>query len=666
MVLPRVYPWQRAPFIRLLPPFVAGILLQWHLQPTVFIPIAFSAAAAAFLLCYTFFNLRYRFRLTLWAGISIHLLLGGTGALLTYQKNRNNTIDPITNDPLCVRVLEPLQEKRSSWKALAETVEKRKVILYLQKDSSTAYPSYGAYVIFRKVLQPIARSGNPGSFDYREYCRLKGITAQVYLARGEWLQLPEKKTATLPALVFRSREATLRYLQKIIPGEKERGLAEALLIGYRDDLDRELVQAYANTGVVHVIAISGLHIGLIYSILLLLTRPLDRKGLRWARLLLVLSALWLFSLLAGAQPSVLRSALMFTVLAAGTVLERKANIYNSLALSAFLLLLLDPFTLWDIGFQLSYAAVASILLFYRHLAYSFFLSNKIIQGLWQLCAVTLSAQVLTTPLCLYHFHQFPVLFLLANLVAVPLSSALLLAEIVLFAFAPFPTLAAWGGRVLATGIRWMNLYIERLDSVSFATWEGILLSPLQAVWLTLFLACTCYWLLQSHKARLYAALLFLLLFTVHRSYSFWQQGQQSLLIVHQLPSLSTVSLVQGRKETCITGRDAEPSTINYHLRPSRTMLRIHHTQEGKAGSYRLKAKHILIADRPFVSRDTIHFLLLSSAAAPLPGHNTLLVGQVITDGTVPRWKEKRWKEYCHKAGIRYHSVKELGAFVVNL
>src|SRR5439155_20596363 len=137
-------------------------------------------------------------------------------------------------------------------------------------------------------------------------------------------------------------------LKKFIPGNKECGLAEALLIGYRQDLDKDLVQSYTNTGVVHIIAISGMHLALIYGMLLFITRPL--KKIKPARVLVIIITLWFFSLMAGAQASVVRSALMFTCIALGDLLSRKPSAFNSLAFSAFILLCYDPFWLWDAGF----------------------------------------------------------------------------------------------------------------------------------------------------------------------------------------------------------------------------------------------------------------------------------------------------------------------------
>ena len=161
---------------------------------------------------------------------------------------------------------------------------------------------------------------------------------------------------------FSLHKKVLHALTTYIPGEKEAGMEEALLVGYKDFLEKDLVQSYSNTGVVHVIAISGMHLGLIYWLqnLLFITFK-GRKKLSWVKAVCIISGLWLFALLAGGGPSMLRSAVMFTCIIIGDNLSMKAFIYNSLAAYTFILLCFNPGWLWDISFQLSYIAVLSIL-----------------------------------------------------------------------------------------------------------------------------------------------------------------------------------------------------------------------------------------------------------------------------------------------------------------
>jgi competence protein ComEC len=182
---------------------------------------------------------------------------------------------------------------------------------------------------------------------------------------------------------------------------------------------------------------------------------------------IIISGLWLFSLLAGAQASVLRSAVMFTCIVLGKNFLRSSSIYNTLAVSAFMLLCYDPFWFWDVGFQLSYAAVLSIVIFVKPIYNWFYIRNKILDFIWKLNAVSIAAQLLTTPFSLYHFHQFPSFFLLSNFAVVPLSSIVVLGEIFLCSTFFFPFVASISGKLLSKFIWIMNSYIERIEALPY-------------------------------------------------------------------------------------------------------------------------------------------------------------------------------------------------------
>lgn len=317
------------------------------------------------------------------------------------------------------------------------------------------------------ILQPIPESKNP-SFDYRKYMALKNIFYQCRISSAAVFKIEEgKKAISFHRFTEGLRLKILAVIDRYIAGPLENGLSKALLIGYRDGLDRDIISSYTNTGVIHVIAISGLHLGLIYALLAYCFKFL-RKGLNTYRSVIIAAILWNFSILCGASPSVMRSALMFTCLLAGESLQKENYTANALAASAFILLCADPNLLWDIGFQLSYAAVGSLLIYNRWVSSLYNSSNIIINFAWNSVSTSIAAQILTTPLILFYFHQFPVLFLLANLIAVPLSGILLVLLILLCIIAPFPILAT----PIATITSWlaslMNLQINRLNRISFA------------------------------------------------------------------------------------------------------------------------------------------------------------------------------------------------------
>ncbi|HEY0040374.1 MAG TPA: ComEC/Rec2 family competence protein, partial [Flavisolibacter sp.] len=513
--------WHKAPFLRLFLALAAGIVLQWYVKLSLSVLLASFAMALLFVSVYSIAGIKQKFRLGVINGIVVYSVFVAVGALLVWTndiRSKKAWLGHYYKDGTFVTVTldEPLVEKTNSYKALAhvasindtgsaQTVEGC-IILYFKKDSLLPPMGYGSQLVFSRPLQEIKNGGNPGSFDYKTYCLFQGITHQVYLTKDDFVVLPTTETNAFDLFIEQSRKWVVATIRNYIPGEKEQGLAEALLIGYKDDLDKNLVQAYSNTGVVHIIAISGLHLGLIYWLLLGLTKPLKgNKKLIWLRLVLIIGSLWLFTILAGAQPSVLRSAIMFSIIALGEVLLRRTNIFNTLAFSALILLCLNPFWLWDVGFQLSYSAVLSIVLFFQPVYNWYCPQNKALDFLWKMTSVTIAAQILTLPISIYHFHQMPLLFLFTNFIAVPLSSLILIGEIMLCALFFIPPVASLVGGVLHQLIYWMISYVEQLDSLPFAVWNFLSITIFQTILLLVFAIAICYWLMEKQRGFAWAA-----------------------------------------------------------------------------------------------------------------------------------------------------------------
>ncbi|MBN8674483.1 MAG: ComEC family competence protein [Chitinophagales bacterium] len=696
MPVATVYFWKKAPFVRLLIALMAGIILQWHWQVNpstwwiVFISGILVSSSFFFL---SFFN---RYQLGFINGVSAFSVFLALGALLTWHEDIRHEPQWLgghyhPGDPVMVTLDEPLVEKTKSLKANASVayllhndslrLAKGKIIIYFKKDSSLRQLSYGSHILFKKPLQEIKNSGNPGGFDYKRYSLFQGITHQVYLEEDEFEILGSKKEKWLPAFIFRARDWVINILRTNIKENKELGLAEALLIGYKDDLDQSLVQSYTNTGVVHVIAISGLHLGLIYWLLVQLLKPLQkRKKIQWLRPLLIITGLWLFSLLAGAQPSVLRSALMFTCIVLGEGYTKRTSIFNTLSLSAFILLCINPYWLWDVGFQLSYAAVLSIIIFMRPIYNWFYFKNKAVDFLWKLNAVTLAAQILTVPISIYHFHQFPNYFLLTNFVAVPLSSLILIGEIVLCIISFIPAVALFVGKILHWLIWAMNSYIERVEAIRFSLWDGLQISIPQAVLLIATVAAISYWLLEQSGKALRWGLLSLLGFLALRSWSFIVSEQQQKIIVYNVPQKQAIDFISGRKYLFYGDSSllADDFARNFHLKPSRILYRINPAGNiaafiKKEQLFHYQSKKILLLDNsitydPVEEKQPVDLLVISKN--PKLYINRLLssfvIRQVVIDGSNSSWKATLWKKDCDALGIPCHDVTTEGAFVMNL
>lgn len=685
----RLYLWNQAPALRLLLPFAAGIALQWYVPFSITMLAIAALICCLFLATFYFIPVRKQYVLKPFWGFAITALLVVAGAAAVWANDVRNSKDWFGHHYgpqhfVLATLAEPPVEKKASYKTLVAInaigngqnwqAASGKAILYFKKEAAFQQLTYGQQVVITKPLQAVKNSGNPGSFNYKRYALFQGITHQGYATAQDVVvrqQAPQKDFKTF---LFRLRASVITIIKTYIKGPQESGLAEALLIGYKDDLDKTLLQAYANTGVVHVIAISGLHLGLLYGLLLLLTQPLRGNKWAWLRALLVVSALWLFTLLAGAQASIVRSAVMFTAIALGQVLNRKGNIYNTLALSALLLLLYNPFWLWDVGFQLSYAALLSIMVFYKPIYNWLFFQNKALDAVWKLMAVTLAAQILTTPFSLYYFHQFPLLFFITNLVAVPLSTLILFGEILLVLFSFMPPVALGLGWLLQQLIYFLNMHILQLNSLPFASWQNISISFWQAVLMLAFVAGMGYWLLRQQKWALQLSMAALLLFIGLRTASFITASGQKKIIVYNIPRHQAIDVIDGRNFLFIGDAQVEQDAglYNYHLLPARVQ---HRAQSG--GKMPGKAFHfynhkILVIDstRAFqnVSKPFLHLLVLSKNPKVYMHQlqKAFTIKQVVIDASVPAWKAALWQRDCATLKLNCHNVAEKGAFVMTL
>jgi competence protein ComEC len=687
--------WKQTPFLRILLPLIAGILFQFHLQLSPGCIWLIAGLGIATLLLSKTFTLPKLYFLRWIAGIGFNLLFFGLGAILLNFKNIENDPGWINHhyeatNAVIVTIQEPLVEKPKSYKALAviESIIKNdsikevrgNMLLYFQKDSTKPTLKYGSQLIIYKPLQPITNSGNPGGFDYKRYCAFQDIYHQAFLKTGDYKILSTTKTNWLNQSLISARLWVLTILRKYIKEKNEVAVAEALLIGYRDDLDKELVQSYSNTGVVHIIAISGLHLGMIYGVMVWMFGLFKkRKWNRFIKPITILPVLWLFTFIAGAVPSILRSAVMFTCIIVGESMSRKTSIYNTLSASAFILLLINPFFLWDVGFQLSFAAVLSIIAFSKPVAKWFYFQNKLLSGTWKLAAISLAAQVLTLPIVLFHFHQFPNLFLLTNIIIVPLSGLILFAEILLLLLSFIPFLAELWGKAVEWMIWIMNSFIERTDRIPWAVTDGIQITIPQSLFIFGTIIFGAIWLLQRNKQMLFASALSLIGYIGLRSIDVMQVNQQQKLIVYNVPQHTAIDIVEGNNYIFYGDSSllADGFLRNFHLRPSRIVNRI---SAGVLPSIKIQenlikstSKKVIILDQPLSYEKSEK--KTSADVIIITKNPRLYINQLtnhykfnllVFDATNPLWKIRLWKKDCDSLHLRHYSVPEQGAFEMDL
>jgi competence protein ComEC len=515
--------WKEAPFVRIIIPFVLGIVIQFYTNNPSFISYAVLGISLASWCWLSLKPVSFRFVAYHWQGVIINTTLFSAGCIICHHADPFKVlhrISPLVNESkLSVATLTtPALERRSSWKADASFDVIRTVssdhdpgtnllIYFRKKDSVYRPPPYGSRIAFSKALRRIENFDGLAGFDYVRYCALKNIHYQVFLAPGDYVVLPGQHGTWLWNFIFRLQDWTVKLLQRYIEDEKACGLALALLIGYKNNLDREIIQAYSNTGVVHVIAISGLHLGIIYSMLRFVCRLWGKTQLaRFLSPMIIVAGLWAFSLLAGASPSVLRSAVMFTCIVLGQTGARSTSLINNLAASAFLLLCHDPFWIFDLGFQLSYGALLSIAIFAKPLYNAPGDLSPLSDFIWKINSVTLAAQILTSPILIYQFNQFPNLFLLTNFIAVPASTAILVGEILLCIFSFSQEISSLLGIGIAKAIGWLNHTVQFIDQMPFASSTGLYVNFFQVILCYLFILLVSSWMMLNKRPHLLAAL----------------------------------------------------------------------------------------------------------------------------------------------------------------
>ena len=458
-------------------------------------------------------------------------------------------------------VLENPGEKPNSLQSLIEIeacdsayFDNRIVVVYFEKAESVRELLPGDQILVNSKLQLIQPTDEPFAFDYRKLMASRGIFYSCYLRAGSYVQLDQKKEGSIIIHAERFRYKLVRQLKKFIKNEEQVQVISALTLGYRKELTAETRSYFASTGAMHVLAVSGLHVGMIYLFLMTALAFLKRNRLgNFLFFVIIASVLWFYALLTGFSPSVQRATVMFTTILIGNSIRRTSSIYNSIAASAFVLLLINPDMLHEVGFQLSYAAVISIVFFFPRLEKIYLPKNKPGKWMWQLFYVSLSAQLGVSALSMYYFHQFPSYFWLSNFFVVPAAYFILGFTFLFFIATPIAPLAAIVAKGLS-GVTFCIIFILRkIDRLPFALTENVSISTWQLFFLTGMLISLIFFIKQKRKAYFFVVNGFILLFLFSGLIEKVQHFNQKKLIYYARGQ--QVHLINGRKNYLIYHED---------------------------------------------------------------------------------------------------------------
>lgn len=427
----------KTPFVFLGAALCLGLLFG-ELVPSVneFSVVLAIASAVLFFIFYKFRNV-----VTLPFTLLIVFLLGI--AVISESRKDFETLKP--GESTRVGEVVDAEFTDATWKKVVVRVHKEKhkggwesknekVLLYTQFQLKK-----GDVLLMNNELSKVQNAGNPGEFDVKSYWRNKNIAMMGFLGESEFTLLDYKPPGVISSFFIDIRNNLSTSIDEFLP-VTEASIAKALLLGDKGDLSKETRSSFSSAGAMHVLAISGLHVGIIMYLLFFVFKRFSRWiSRRWA-VILSICFIWLFVGVTGASPSVVRSALMFSIILIGQQSGRSSSSMNTLFFSAFILLLIDPLLLFDIGFQLSYGAMLGIFLFYDRVRSLIRTNNKLLNTTWDGTAIGIAAQVFTIPLVLHYFHQFPNYFWLTNLGIMILAGLILAVGLLFFALKSVPIL----------------------------------------------------------------------------------------------------------------------------------------------------------------------------------------------------------------------------------
>jgi competence protein ComEC len=673
----------RIPFLRLFAALAAGVFAASQIAIPIMLTAVFALMGVGCIFtsfCFRSMARQFDHRWLFGLGALVLLFATGIGLAQGSAKETDFPTGGMTGIFLTEITGAPIEKAKSTlYKVNIISIYQNKnftkvdkpALLYVAKDTTGKRFGIEDKLWVSTTFAASRSSGNPDSFDFARYLRQHGIAATGYAAASRYCLAEKNSRFSIKNAASHFRDKLLNiFREHHIEGDEFAVLA-ALMLGYNDALTRELMDSYSVTGAMHVLSVSGLHVAIICAVFYFMLGFMDkRRPLFVTKHLLVILFLWAFAFLTGLAPAVVRSALMFTLIATGHIVMRKPQIFNTIFFSAFIMLLYDPNYLFDVGFQLSYLAVLSIVYFEPKFKKFITVKNKPLRWLWEMTCVALAAQLGTSMLGIFYFHRFSNFFWLSNLVVVPLSGFIMYAAMALMVFSSVPGLSA----IIAFILKWLLIsmntgvrFIEHLPMAAFPGWIDnwqLTLSMAALMLLAGYFAYRRYVLLMAGLACI---VLFMTDETIRACQSSWHREAYILA-----DSKSTHLLLRDGN----SGLAISSDTLKMKELINTYIVRHH------AGSIHILKDHaVSFAGKSFfVTNDSLLHRKHSDRTLKVDylivGNRTRITmkklrsfiepGTVIIDNTVSPWYSKAIRAECDSLHITCIDTKENGAWRIEL
>lgn len=568
-------------FVRLLPALTLGIISATYFKISIEI-----VAVTMLFLCLTaasfrFISYKHRYKLQPLEGLLFLLLIGLSGySLYQVQRPAQHLLSLVNHEDKLIIKMDEAPVPRNQVIKVTGRIEgilkhdtilpySGKCMLFLRKSEQAASLQYNDIIICKNTLREVQRDPNPHAINYQRILNNKGIYYTGFLNDTQYRSAGHYKGFDIYEPAIKTREYCLTIFRKYIPDKEAAAVCSSLLLGQRNDLSFELENAYASAGVIHILAVSGMHVGLIYLLIRYVLRVIGLlKRQRILSFIIIISCIWFFALITGLTSSVIRASAMITLVAFGIVLKRPLFTLNILFGSAFCILCFRPDMLFDIGFQLSFSAVLGILILQPLLYQRMQTVNPVVDAIMKIMSVSIAAQAFTLPFILFYFHQIPIHFVLANLLVVPILSFIIYALIGLLVLSPIPALAYILGLSISVTVNGINQLILYIQSLPLA------LLHIRSFNLLMLLLCFILLLLLTHhlqsmrtKPLLASMLVATVLIGLNTYYDLQKINQQYLQVFrHDKGIVSTVRNQQQAIVLYPAGMNTRSGAFDHYLK----------------------------------------------------------------------------------------------------
>lgn len=693
--------WSKYPFIRIVIPFALGILCceSFDFQCfTLMVVWGLSMLLWIVTLLIHIYNKEYAKRWLFGLSVCGTLFLLGYGRCLTGEPRSDDLLfcnREVGEGWYLARVYDPPVAKEKSVKAVLELMAyhdgtdvqavEGKVMAYFSLEDTVAL-EYGDQIVFSSLVEPIDGPKNPEEFDYCTFLRRQNIFGRVYLKEGTWNQVDGWKGNPVFAWSYKARDVLLEVLRRCGLSDEEYGVAAAILLGYDESLSAEVRQGYVAAGSMHILCVSGMHVGIIYLIAgFLLGLMGGGKVTNVVRKVLLLLLMWAYAFIAGLSPSILRSTLMISFVIFGELIHRQGFTLNSIAASAFILLLSNPYNLYSMGFQLSYAAVIGIVIMQRPIYGLLYVKSRWLDKVWEITAVSLAAQIATMPFTVYYFKQFTTYFWLSNLFMTPLSFVVIMVGMLLLLLSWVPYLGLCLGKLEWLSIHVMNAMVSWVEHLPSSIVRGLYMTTMEFVLSMMLLLFLWVFVVLRRRRVVIEMLVVAVFFSMSMAWRSYRAERQQMLMVYSIRNHTAIDIIEGRSHVlfCDSLLLEDPSTVDYSLRGfwASRQLREHDQTfaltESVEGPYVVKHGDVIVfggvtlavwdpvlLERQPGRKFKVDYLLVTGRARvdmkrvmEYYDFTSLLV-----DASVPVYLDARWQEQAALSHCDCHSIRD-GCFL---